>query len=723
MSAALGEPNTLVIGPRVRAGIDALRTRARVALAARGLGTVLVVAVALGLTSFGLDRVLRLSFETRAVLLALGLGLLVAVVARRLVRPLRVPLPDVELARAVEGHHPRLEWRLLSAVQFGEPSWRPGPETSRGLAAQTIDDADSLAAEVDFAAPVPFGPALRALLRGGVVLLAGVLLATTFPGAFRTWVQRDLLLSTTARWPQDTLLKRIVLQAAERRLVIERQENRPLDPASLTLKVPHGAALVVEATVAGVVPKRVWADTRSAGGEAGPNEVLALDALGQGRFRATFEDLGGSFELALQGGDDEVEPITVLVIRRPWIEALSFRVTPPPHTGLPARSFGVEAGAAHLPLGTTVELEARSSKALVAGKLVQRAVGAETAVVVTGSLTPDGKAFRADWTLAQTAAFELEVQDQDGLGLAPPVRFSLVAEPDRPPDVQVRLIGVGLNVTPQATLRTVVSTQDDHLVAAGRLKLKITGAERPEREHGQDVAALSSQKEAEAPANLELTRLELVPKQALTLWAEAEDGDPRGPNKGASPAQALRVVTPEQLLAELLRRLHEQRLELERMIAEEEKLAQGLTGVDPKTLERAARAHRDVARAVVRAAEVVDGAVEEMITNVILDASTHDRLRAEVVKPLRECEARALRTARDQAERAQDAPEADRPARSKEAGASAAVVVVELRAIVARMGRIEEMAELIAALKRIIEEQRGVLDRTKKQKNGPQQPR
>lgn len=712
-----------MIGPRVRAGIAALRGRARVALAARGLGTVLVVVVALGLTSFGLDRILRLSFETRAVLLALALGLLAAVVARRLVRPLRAPLPDAELARAVEGHHPRLEWRLLSAVQFGDPSWRPGPETSRGLAAQTIDDADALAAEVDFAAPVPFGPPARALLRGGVVLLAGVLLATTFPKAFRTWVQRDLLLSTTARWPQDTLLKRIVLSAAERRLVIERQENKPLDPASLTLKVPHGAALVVEATVAGVVPKRVWADTRSAGGEAGPNEVLALDALGQGRFRATFDDLGGSFELQLQGGDDEVEPITVLVIRRPWIEALSFRVTPPPHTGLPARSFGVEAGAAHLPLGTKVELEARSSKPLVAGKLVQRAVGADTAAIVTGALATDGKSFRADWTLAQTAAFELEVEDQDGLGLAPPVRFSLVAEPDRPPDVQVRLIGVGLNVTPQATLRTVVSAQDDHLVARGRLALKITGAEKPEREHGQDVAALSSQKEAEAPARVELARLELVPKQALTLWAEAEDGDPRGPNKGASPAQALRVVTPEQLLAELLRRLHEQRLELERMIAEEEKLAQGLTGVDPKTLERAARAHRDVARAVVRAAEVVDGAVEEMITNVILDSSTHDRLRTEVVKPLRECEARALRTARDQAERAQDAPEAERPARSKEAGASAAVVVLELRAIVSKMGRIEEMAELIAALKRIIEEQRGVLDRTRKTKNGPQQPR
>ena len=67
----------------------------------------------------------------------------------------------------------------------------------------------------------------------------------------------------------------------------------------------------------------------------------------------------------------------------------------------------------------------------------------------------------------------------------------------------------------------------------------------------------------------------------------------------------LRVVTPEQLLNELLRRMHEQRLELERMISQEEQLAQGLSGADLKTLERAPGAQRDVARTVLRASRVL----------------------------------------------------------------------------------------------------------------------
>jgi hypothetical protein len=283
--------------------------------------------------------------------------------------------------------------------------------------------------------------------------------------------------------------------------------------------------------------------------------------------------------------------------------------------------------------------------------------------------------------------------------------------------VQLALAGVGLNVTPQATVRVRVTVVDDHGVESGRLRLKVAGGAKPEQNVEQDspLAALTGAKEAEASATLELAGLQLVPKMSVTLWAEAQDGDPRGPNAGASPACQLRIVTPEQLLGELLRRLHEQRLELERMILEEERLAQGLAGTDKATLERAPRAHRDVGRAVLRAAEVVDGVIAEMTSNKLLDAATWDRLRDDVAKPLRDLQQGPLQQARDLAERANAAAEADRPAASLDAGTAAAVVAQELKLIVGRMGRIEELAELVASLKKIIDRQQDLMDRMRNQ--------
>lgn len=703
----------LTLGPRVRGVVDAARSRARVALALRGLASVALLVVALSLLSFGLDRLLRLAWSSRAAILVISATMIGALARNRLVRPLTSALPDDELARVIEGRHPALEWRLLSAVQFSDPSWAPGPETSRELAEVVIRDAEGLAGAVDLARVVPTEPTVQAGLRGGAVLLAGALLVVGFPDAASTWFQRNVRLSTTARWPQDTTL-----------LI----DVPGLDLATRTVTVPHGSDLAIVVSASGVIPARVYVETSGApeqdqdpgavgatGEVAARDELLVLDALGEGRFRAVLDEVTSGFEFTVRGGDAEEGPFHVRVIRRPWVEALTFHVTPPPHTRLPERTFGVEAGSVSLPVGSRLRLEARVSKPLREVSFEERQAGSgsvdDVALVHTATLGSGG--FASELVLERTAVFRVDVLDQDGLGFAQPVRFSLVAQPDGPPEVQLGLVGIGLNVTPQALLRARVVARDDYGVAGARLRMKIGGGGKPEREHAVPLPGLAQKAEGEALAALELPELELVPKMALTLWAEAKDADPRGPNSGTSPAIQLRVVTQEQLLGELLRRLHEQRLELERMVLEEEKLAQGLAGQDQATLERASRAHRDVGRAVLRAADVVDGVVEEMISNRLLDEATWDRLREDVSAPLRALQAGPLQEARDLADKAAQAAEGDRPQASLTAGASAGVVAQELRSIVARMGRIEELAELVAALKKIIEKQRDLLDRTR----------
>jgi hypothetical protein len=700
----------LLLGPRARAGLAAVRARARLSLAVRGGASVALLLVSLGLLSFGLDRLLRLDWGSRAAILVIALTMLGALAWSRLGRPLLAALPDDELARIVEGRHPALEWRLLSAVQFADPAWAPGPETSRDLAALVIQDAEERARGVDFGGVVPGGPVAQAAARGLVVLLAAGLLVQGFPGAARTWLLRDVLLSTTARWPQDTLLR-----------------VEGLDDDHRTLVVPHGSDVTISAIASGVVPGRVYLeaegdpDPEAPPGTPGRNDLLALDALGadpQGgaRFRAVLDDVTAGFRFTVRGGDAEVGPYEVRVIKRPWVQGLTFHVEPPPHTKLPARTFDVDAGSVSLPVGTRVHLEARVTKPLASVRITERAVGVadDVAQVDTSTTTPTG--FAADLVLGRTALFQVDVEDQDGLGLAAPVRFSLVATPDEAPDVRLTLAGVGLNVTPQATVRVKVAARDDYEVARARLRLKVGAGAGADREEATPLAALAGKASGEVETALDLSALSLAPKMSLTLWGEATDGDPRGPNTGSSPAVQLRVVTPEQLLGELLRRIHEQRLELERMTLEEERLAQGLSGQDKATLERAPRAHRDVSRAVLRAADVVDGVVEEMVSNRLLDATTWDRLKNLVSKPLRDLDQGALGRARDLAEAAGHAPEADLPKASLAAGTASAEVAAALREIVSHMGRVEELAELVATLKRLIDEERALLEKTRRER-------
>ena len=59
------------------------------------------------------------------------------------------------------------------------------------------------------------------------------------------------------------------------------------------------------------------------------------------------------------------------------------------------------------------------------------------------------------------------------------------------------------------------------------------------------------------------------------------------------------------------------------------------------------------------------------------------------------------------------APARDRAGEAARAGGAAARAAQELRAIVARMIRIEDLAELIAMLKRTIRRQEELLDKTR----------
>ncbi len=444
------------------------------------------------------------------------------------------------------------------------------------------------------------------------------------------------------------------------------------------------------------------------------------------------------FAFTVAGGDAELGPYQVEVVERPWLEGLRLAVEPPAYTGLPARTFDLESTDVELPVGARVRALARVSAPLRRGWLEVEGAG-EPAAVHTGVLAEGGRALEVPLLLDRTQELRLRVEDEHGFGLDAPVRFTLRAVPDAPPAVSLALHGVGTNITRGARLRYAVEARDEYGLQGGALRLRITGGEPPAqagapagggtapgaeageppppREVEDALASLGGGgREAAAAGVRELEGLELPLRAAVTVWAEARDGNPSGaaasgPGQvGASAAVHLRVVPDEELINELLRRLQEVRLQLERLADEEDRLAAGLRGSErAAAIERAAPVQHDVSRSATRAGDTVEGVVDELETNQLLDAPAWERLRRQVVAPLRALPDAALARALTAAEAA-----AADPAGAASAAEGAADVARELRAIAARIGQLEDLAALVAELKRLIREQHELLDRTRR---------
>ena len=716
----------LKLGPQVRAQLEGLRTRVRLALFGRGAARVVGVLLAWWAISYVLDRPLRLAWGTRTLVFALGLGLVGWTIWRRLIRPLSHELPDTELARALERANPSLQWRLLSAVQFALKAALPG--TSLELTEEVVREAETLASgELDHAPAVPSQPVLKRVGLAGLGLALVFALSSGFPSEAETWCHRNLLLSQTAMWPQDTYLELVSVN------------GRAMAEVGQEIRVPRGADIELAVRVReGVAPRRVYL---SAEGLPGADAPAPFDDLGpqsrQARYRLQVERVPNDFTFWIEGGDSKIGPFQIKAVIPPFVDAIELEARPPAYTGRPAKTLTLESSSLSFPSGTELVVRARVSKPLREAWLTERATGAEVTSRLDCTLSAlpgeTGKrVLERRWVVDHTVQLTLSVLDEDHAELPQPPQFSVVAVPDKAPSSRLELSGVGLNVTRRAKIAYRITGRDDYGLSAGELRVEPGG--RPERkepkegekepkppEGGWPTDALQvvpaepamTGPEASAEGVLDLKTLRLEPKMSLRLWAEVRDGKPGDAQDGPSATITLRVVTEEQLLNELLRRLYEQRQLLEKLARDEDDLGRALASQDEEAFKRSVAVHHDVGRTLARATKEISAVITEMESNDILDGPTRGRLQTEVVAALNLLRQNELSLATSTAEAVQQAGEAERPGLAGDAAQASRDLADAIRAIADRMGRIEELAEIVAQLKRIIRKQRALMDKSK----------
>ncbi len=665
---------------QVGARLVRLGLRLRCYALAGGVAELLTFLLAAAVVQLALDYVFRLPVDMRATLLGvivLGAGV---TCWRRLWRPWRFPFGPREMACLIERKNPALHSVLVSAVQFSSGEAGPAESNSPALMRAVVERANTAVAGVSFGSVLEHGRARRNLFAVLAVVLIWVGAVWARPEEMGTWFDRNVLLGD-AQWRQRTHL------------------HVELPQGFLT--GARGDDLEVRAWADGEVPRSVTIMFDFVTGESGRETMIGV---GERGFRYTFARVEQEFRFRLVGGDDETGWYEARLADRPSVEEVAIHVQPPAYANLdsldmPDGQFAVEALR-----GSEVTIRVGLNKPVVAADLF---AGQERITSATGSDT--------SWSVTvqpvETQTYHFSLRDAIGLTNKRPVRLSVRVIKDAAPRVRMKVFGVSDIITAQALLPIEMSFSDVFGLARAEMLYEVARVgEEPVTVGLDDFTAGMTNFDTNLLWAVGL--LPLVPSDRLTLFARASDfDDVSGPNEAKSPAVSLRIVSNDELLAELARREQEYRQEFERVIEQQEELRRNLLSVigrlggeeSPGTgRSRVApleRRQRQIAGQVNLLRQQFEQILAEFEVNGLDSAAVLERLGSGIVEPMNRLVKRDLVSAADSL-RAIDRD------RSEEAAGRAdgdqIAVLNEMRRILGNMLKWEGFQEAVAMLREVV---------------------
>ncbi len=491
------------------------------------------------------DYTLRLPRDMRAVLLGLIAVAIILFARRRLWLPWQFRYGPLELAKLIEHQHPELKSSLVTSVEFVTTgSGHPGSNSPDLVTSVVRDVVGNVHAET-FKTVLNHGKARYALVAILVVLGVSVSAFAASPEFMGLWFERNILLRD-AQWPRKTIL------VAE------------LDDGVLT--GARGDDLELRAIAQGVVPREVEVIFEFESGKTGRENMVAV---GERGFRHTFVRVQEPFRFRLVGGDDETIWYQAQLSERPRIERIDITVTPPGYTGIDPFTLPEGQRSVEALLGSIVKVDATLNKS---ADTVALFAGQEQIAECEGV----GSSWSTTFSPEQTRTYQFDIADEAGLRNKRPVRFSIRIAKDAAPRARLKVAGASDMITKKARLPLEVSVSDEFGLADVQLIHRIIGPDgttgsAPLRDFNSGMTRF------DVKTIRDVALYSVVPGDQLTLLIRATDHDDvNGPNEGQSTELTFRVVTPEELQAELARREHEYRQEFERAIEQQEDLRNDL---------------------------------------------------------------------------------------------------------------------------------------------------
>lgn len=718
LPAAVTELEPYVLAVRRR--LARLRRTMLADLRLRGLAHLAGLAGALAAASLAADWLLRLSLPVRCVLLLAGLALLAYTAWIRWIQPARLRLDDLDLAALVDQRMPGVGQRLAAVLQL--PELISGRQlASPAMVRQAVREHAAAIEGVELLSLLDQRRRWRRRAVLGTVVLGGVLFVVLAPTAAGIWARRWFL-GSNERWPQRTYL-------AVRGVA-----------AGGVIRAPRGEGLLLEVDARPRFrgqpyhwqldgrdePLLVRQQNRPA--SHAPAQVqMSYQAEGEGRRRGNFARFGEDrfryelpavlkpMRLFITGGDDWLGPLHVLPIDRPAISSLEMFVQPPG-----AQRFtrvATEGSGSQLAFlrKSQLRLRFRASVPLASAALAAK----------DGPAPPlhklDAHRYEARWEMDRPLSLELVlVAAESGLS-SKPYFLSLGLQEDRPPRVSIRASGVGRLVTSVARVPLTLGFQDDLGLQAAALEAEWAIPTGEEIKRGTRRGQLPLPAAKESPLqDLELRHTAMLAELALPAGAQvrlrgrAEDNAAEGPQSGFSRWLTYQVVTPEELMYEIVRRQRAERDKFKAAVDQQRSIAQSLaTLVEAEQARGVAPRHRLISRQVAQVARRLDETLQEMINNDLGSAPARELLQRDIIDPLAELANATLPEVTRRLEGLANSLAEDRLSQARQAHAEA---LTQMERILQRMAQWESFLDVVNQLREVIRLQTGLLQTTEEER-------
>ncbi len=682
--------------------LSELRAAIRRVLALEGLSAVAVAALAGIAFTFALDWSLRLNVAQRILVSGAALACVAVVAWRRLAKPLSRALPDEEIALVLEKYFPKLEDRVITTVQL---ALNPHAEYSEQLVAAVVQQADEAAQQINPATALDT-LRLKRWLAAGCGALATVALAwAVFPATMTIWFQRDVLLRDVP-WPQATYLT-------------------VKDFGDSPKRVMRGGSLDIIVTASGKrIPDMVRLEMQFASAGRFREE---LSRAADGKFTRRLDGVVEPFRFWASGGDATTAVFAVELVEPPVLSDVKFRALYPEYTGLAAKTFGLGEGNLEVPAGTTLELSAVSSKPLTGGRafLGENQIGAINLLSEKNRITTRLK-------VEKSARLRIALDDAEGFTSDAAFSYPIFALPDRAPTLRLAVTGVGERVTKVATVPLQIEARDDYGVTA--LELRYGKTDLTGQTQTQPFKSVAFPNRL-VRLNDHLWPIEpvgMTEGELIQFRIEAKDAAsfPVGGNRAESTIYALRIVSAVELLEELQRRQKAHRIEFERLTNRQREvldatkllLDQAAAGQSLSPYASGAGSpaaitadERDIGNGSANIGEQFNRILTEMRLNRVSTDSDYTRLEFRIVGPLRDVSGALLTEIAPAMERINvaDPPAALLP--KLEAQVELQTRVHEqMLAILTDMVKGETLADAIALLRQILDQQKDLSAAAKK---------
>ncbi|MBK8269025.1 MAG: hypothetical protein IPK83_12250 [Planctomycetes bacterium] len=519
--------------------------------------------VAMAVGQFWLDRLLVLGLGPRMVLAGVVVGVFVHQFYRRVIRSLGLRVNVNDVASLLERRNPEYGDRLVSAVAFAtganDKPLRNSPALVDALVADSLQSLVSIRTDGVLRRD-QFG---RRVAIGIVALFMTFAAFVSMPDLMSAYIQRNWLLRD-ATWPVSV---KIVADGFE--------DGRLRWPIGDDLKI-------VARAVEGDVPS-LYVEFEYASGES---VSRIMDRLGTSQFILDYGPLVQAmkvrFVISQIGVDERTEWYSVDAVSRPGVRSVRIEVSPPAYTDKEPFVLARGQASADVIRGSSVRIDAEMNKPLTSATLKSRS---DDSAIGEVEIT-EGLRLAAQFVPSRKGTYFFDVKDADGLDDRSPVTYSFNLLSDPPPKVRLTLPGAGDMIVPSAQLRLAVECEDDlGMQSVSLIHQTRAGGSETIGEHFIESLPDFTQKQQKYSIRhtWPLLPLSLKPGDQLTLFIRASDYQPNsapdqtndasgvvvandstGPDKlplnaSESIRYSLKVVTSEDLLAELGRRENEWR--------------------------------------------------------------------------------------------------------------------------------------------------------------------